>query len=166
MAVMSSSEGQRNEDKEAIATEKLLLEKQLLRRQLSTRGLLMAWLQAGSVPVALLGAVLAFYVGFGQLQQAANNQTGERFDRALTRLANERSDERLTGVAGLNLFLSDRNSSLQRQALQFLVNRLSLETNTQVQGAIVDALADLPKGIFRKTSSMRDYVPQSNAIEV
>ena len=142
---MSSSEGQRNEDDKAIAADKLALERRLLQRQLSTQGLLMSWLQATSVPVALLGAILAFFVGYGQVRQAADNQAAERFDKALTRLASERSDERLTGVSGLNLFLADRSPLLQKQALHFLVNRLSLETNPQVQGAILDVLTDLPQ---------------------
>src|ERR1700739_3835150 len=135
---MSHSEGQQDADKEAIAAEKLLLEKRLLQRQLSTQGTLITWLQAASVPVALLGAILAFFVGFGQLRLGADNQAAERFDKALARLASERSDERLTGVSGLNLFLDDRSPQFQRQALYFLVNRLSLETNQLVQGAILD----------------------------
>ena len=133
-------------EKPSPETNKLLLEAELLRRQLSPRGALMAWLQAASVPVALLGAILAFFVGFGQLRQGGDNQAADRFDKALTRLASERPDERMTGVSGLNLFLSDGNSLLQNQALLYLVNGLSLETDVRVRGAILDVLADLPQG--------------------
>jgi len=49
----------------------------------------------------------------------------------------------MTGVSGLNLFLRDGSPSLQNQALQFLVNGLSLETDVQVRGGILDVLADL-----------------------
>jgi hypothetical protein len=107
----------------------------------------MAWLQAASVPVALLGAILAFFVGFRQLRQGAESQVAGRFDKALTRLASTEPNERMTGVSGLELFLYDDGSPLlQKQALQFLVNSLSLETHMRVQGAILNALADLPPG--------------------
>jgi hypothetical protein len=48
--------GQQNTEKAALETEKLTLEKRLLQRQLSRQGLVLSWLQATSVPVALLGA--------------------------------------------------------------------------------------------------------------
>src|SRR5262249_46033744 len=78
--------------------------------------------------------------------QSADNQANERFDKALTRLASQRPEERMTGVSGLTLFLSDNAQLLQKQALVFLVNALSLETDEQVQGAILDALAALQTG--------------------
>jgi hypothetical protein len=53
----------------------------------------------------------------------------------------------MTGVSGLELFLvSDGSPLLQKQALQFLVNGLSMETDARVHGAILDVLADLPPG--------------------
>jgi hypothetical protein len=115
--------------------QKLSLEQRLLTRQLSLQGLLIEWLKAAAVPVTLLGAITAFFIGFGQLRQNAENQTAERFDKSLTRLASERADERMTGVSGLQLFLRARDSSLQEQTLQFLINALSLEWETRVQGA-------------------------------
>lgn len=143
---MSDLQGQLDAEKETLETEKLLLEKRVLQSQLSVSGQVLAWLQAASVPVALLGAILAFFVGFGQLRQGADSQAADRFDKALTRLASERSDERMAGVSGLNLFLNDSNSPLQSQALQFLINRLSLETDARVQGIILDVITDLKPG--------------------
>jgi uncharacterized protein YjbI with pentapeptide repeats len=143
---VSDTSNQQNREKTALETGKLSLEKRLLERQLSVPGLLMAWLQAASVPVALLGAILAFFVGFGQLRQGADNQAADRFDKALTRLASERPDERMTGVSGLELFLSDGSPLLQKQALQFLINGLSMETDARVHGAILDVLTDLSPG--------------------
>jgi hypothetical protein len=138
-----NTDGDPSFEKSALETSKLLLETRLLQRQLSVQGVLMGWLQAASVPVALVGAILAFFIGFGQLRQGADNQAADRFDKALTRLASQRPEERMTGVSGLNLFLRDGNPSLQKQALQFLVNGLSLETDVQVRGEILDVLADL-----------------------
>jgi Pentapeptide repeats (8 copies) len=146
MTKMADSDSQQNAEKSAFEAAKLSLETRLLQRQLSVSGLLMGWLQAASVPVALVGAILAFFVGFGQLRQGADNQAAERFDKALTRLASQRPDERMTGVSGLDLFLRDDNPLLQKQALQFLINGLSLETDVRVGGAILDVLADLAPG--------------------
>lgn len=141
---MSDTGSEQNAEKTALECEKLALEKQLLQRQLSVQGLLMAWVQAAAVPVALLGAILAFFVGFGQLRQSEDNQVADRFDKALTRLASRRPEERMTGVSGLELFLSNSNASLQKQALQFLVNGLSVEQDTRVRGAILNVLTELP----------------------
>jgi hypothetical protein len=143
---MSDNGSQQNAEKSALEIGKLSLEKRLLQRQLSVQGLLMTWLQAASVPAALFGATLAFFVGFGQLRQGADNQAADRFDKALTRLADTRPDARMTGVSGLELFLSDGSPLLQKQALQFLINGLSLETDAPVRGAILDVLADLQPG--------------------
>jgi hypothetical protein len=143
---MSDTGSQPNTEKSVLETEKLSLEKRLLEHQLSVQGLLMAWLRATSVPVALLGAILAFFVGFSQLRQGADNQAADRFDKALTRLASSRPDERMTGVSGLELFLNDGSPLLQKQALQFLINGLSLETDPRVRGAILDGLSDLLPG--------------------
>jgi uncharacterized protein YjbI with pentapeptide repeats len=144
MGGVMDSCGQQVSEKAALETKKLLLETHLLQRQLSPQGVLISWLQATSVPVALLGAILAFFVGFGQLRQSADSQTADRFDKALTRLASQRPDERMTGVSGLNLFVSDKTQALKKQALVFLVNALSLENDERVRGAILDVLTALP----------------------
>jgi len=143
MASVNDTGAQQNAEKGALEIEKLSLERRLLQRQLSAQHLLMGWLQAASVPVALLGAILAFYVGFGQLRQGADHQATDRFDKALIRLASMRPEERMTGVSGLQLFLTDRSPLFQRQALHFLINGLSLETEVRVRGAILDVLAGL-----------------------
>jgi len=143
---MSNAGNRESTTKDSLETRKLLLETRLIERQMSAPGILMAWLQVASVPVALLGAILAFFVGFGQLRQGADNLAAERFDKALSRLASARPDERMTGVSGLQLFLSDTNPLLQKQALEFLINGLSMEMDARVRGAILDVLADLPPG--------------------
>src|SRR6267154_5775881 len=98
-------------EKVLLEAAKISLELQLLRRQLSPQGLLMAWLQAASVPVALRGAILVFFVGYGQLRQSADNQAADRFDKALSRLASTRTEERVTGVSGLEFSLTGRDTS-------------------------------------------------------
>lgn len=138
--------------KRELEMQKLSLEQRLLTRQLSLQGLLIEWLKAAAVPVTLLGAITAFFIGFGQLRQNAENQTAERFDKSLTRLASERADERMTGVSGLQLFLHARDTSLQEQTLQFLINALSLERDSRVQGAILDVVAGIAPGAIQQAT--------------
>ena len=135
---------QQGAEKNALETEKLLLEKQLLQRQLSKQGVVLSWVPAITVP--LLGVIVALLVGFLQWHQGADNQTNERFDKALSRLASQRPEERITGIFGLDLFLGESNELLQKQALVFLVNALSLEADERVRGAMLEVLADLPTG--------------------
>jgi hypothetical protein len=141
--------------KRELEMRKLSLEQRLLTRQLSLQGLLIEWLKAAAVPVTLLGAITAFFIGFGQLRQNAENQTAERFDKSLTRLASERADERMTGVSGLQLFLHARDTSLQEQTLQFLINALSLERDSRVQGAILDVVAGITPGAVQQATLKR-----------
>ena len=112
------------EVKTACEIEKLDLEKQVLRRQLSGPGPVTAWLQATAVPIALLGAAITLYLGVNQIRQSEQNRAAERFDKALSRLASRDEKDRLTGLAGLRLFLGDANSPFQLEALQYLVNAL------------------------------------------
>jgi uncharacterized protein YjbI with pentapeptide repeats len=138
--------------KQSLEIEKLLRERQLLDRQLSKQGLLIEWLKAAAVPVTLLGAILAFYTGFGQLQQASRNQTADRFDKALARLSGDRVEEKLTGISGLQLFLETQDIQFQEQTLQYLINALSLEKDDRVQGAILDALLHVKPEIVQQSA--------------
>jgi uncharacterized protein YjbI with pentapeptide repeats len=122
---------------------KLQLEIRSLSRQLSWRGLALEWLKSAGVLAALLGVGVTLYIGFGQIRQSEQNRSAERFDKALTRLASEKSSERITGVSALRLFLSERDTSLQAQALHFLVNAVSVETDPLVQAALLDVFNEL-----------------------
>jgi uncharacterized protein YjbI with pentapeptide repeats len=140
---MGEQDDQLNADKISLEIKKLELEKRLLERQLSPRGTLLSWLQAASVPVALLGATLAFFVGYGQLNQGAESHAGDLLDKDLTRLSSAQPMEQMTGVAGLRLFVEGSDAPLQREALDFLVNQLSVEDNVEVRDAILNILYDL-----------------------
>jgi hypothetical protein len=131
------------EDKTHDEIEKIRLEKRLLERQLSSAGLVMEWLKAATVPAALIAAAITFLVGYGQITQSVQSRDADRFDKALSRLASEKANDRLTGVAGLRLFADDPTSPLRVPALQFLVNATSVEADELVQGAISDVFRDL-----------------------
>jgi uncharacterized protein YjbI with pentapeptide repeats len=125
---------------------KLELETRSLTRQLSWQGTLIEWLKAAAVPVTLLGAILAFYVGFGQLRQSEQNRAADRFDKALTRLASKNPIERITGVSGLRLFLLGEDTTLHRSSLHSLVDAIAYESEERVENAIIDVFTDLKEG--------------------
>lgn len=131
------------EEKIVLETEKLQLEQQLLRHQLSRTWLTMEWLKSATVPAAILGAAITLYIGFGQIEQMEKNRSADRFDAALSRLSDSSTIERLTGVSGLRLFLVDGDTRLRKNALQYLVNAVSIETNEIVQTAIINVFHDL-----------------------
>ena len=131
------------EEKAVLESQKLRLEQQLLNRQLSRMGLAMEWLKSATVPAAIIGAALTFYVGFGQIKQAEQNRNADRFDKALTRLSSVTTVDRLTGVSGLRLFLADGDMRIRKNALQFLVNAASIETDEFVQSALINVFEQL-----------------------
>jgi len=63
-------------------------------------------------------------VGISQQGALQQSKEDERFDKAVTRLAGPSPTERLTGLAGLQLFLEPEYKSRHRGTLSFLVNAL------------------------------------------
>jgi len=123
-------------------------------RQLSWQGVALEWIKAGTVFAALMGIVATLYIGQKQAKlaqlaaetQSENAEQGraaDRFDKALGRLADRDNPvARMSGVAGLRLFLVDRQSTHQREALHYLVTALGGEMSPRVQQAILDAFVD------------------------
>src|SRR5580704_3328910 len=118
--------------------QKQILELRSLVRSLSWHGTSLEWLKAATVPAALLGVLVTFMIGSNQIQQTQDARDSERFDRALSRLASSSTNERLTGVAGLRLFLATQNNLRHAATLQFLVNAAAIEDTDIVQNAILD----------------------------
>jgi hypothetical protein len=144
------------------------LETKTLTRQLSLGAAVLEWVKAGSVFAALVGVAATLYLGQQQTkiaqqqavnaQEAANNareaaerqsadaeknHAADRFDKALARLAEKDNIQaRLSGVAGLKLFLTDGNSAHQKEALHYLITALSHKVSADVRQAIVDSLGD------------------------
>lgn len=141
-------------DKLMLEKQKLLLEYQALKRQASWRGVAIEWLKAMAVPVTLVGATVAYFVGVGQLRQAEENRDSDRFEKAVSRLVSDKADDRITGVSGLRLFVLERRIGQYRSAtVQYLINALSLEKDARVQGAILETLsslehADIPQRVL------------------
>ena len=125
---------------------KLILDVSTAERTLSWHGTCLEWLKAATVPAALLGVFVTFLIGSSQLRQTQDARDSERFDKALSRLAALNVSERLTGVAGLRLFLDPHDRARHAPALQFLVSALAIEENDVVQNAIYDTIRGLEKG--------------------
>jgi hypothetical protein len=124
--------------------DKLQLERVSLRRLVSWHGTLLEWLKAATVPAALLGVLVTFLIGTGQVRQAEEGRAADRFDKALTRLASKHPGERITGISGLRLFLLEPDHlSSHATTMHFLIDALSLETDPLVQSAILDVFAGL-----------------------
>lgn len=133
--------------------QKLDLETELLTKQLSRSGRAMEWLKALTVPAALIAAWVTYLSATRQSDSAAENRAADRFDKALARLASEKFNDRITGIAGIRQFLQKSNSpQLQEQALQFLVNAASIETNPQIQDAIQETFTALKPGQVSQTA--------------
>jgi len=133
--------------------EKLVLEKQSLRRELSWQGITLEWVKAASVFAALIGVATTLYLGQRQTElartantnqsaQAEEARAADRFDKALARLADRDNGVRMTGIAGLRLFLNDGNDKHQRDALHYLVTAIAEEKSPEVQQEILDAFVD------------------------
>ena len=131
-------EAQKRIEKLSLEQETLRLEKRSLLRQLSWTGVLLEWLKAATVPAAVLGVLVTYIVGLGQFREAEEARAADRFDKSLTRLASDKASDRITGISGLRLFLSEPSQSRHTAALHFLINALSLETDPIVQSSILD----------------------------
>lgn len=103
---------------------KLKLETEILARQLKPRYFLLEVAKAIAGPVAVLGLMWTIVVGISQQGALQQSKEDERFDKAVTRLAGPSPTERLTGLAGLQLFLEPEYKSHHRGTLSFLVNAL------------------------------------------
>lgn len=141
--------------------EKIAIDKVLAQRQLAWPGVVLEWVKAGSVFAALVGIAVTLFLGQQQSQNAqlasvraadaARNQTrqseenraADRFDKALSRLANPDIGVRLTGVAGLRLFLKDDNARHQEEALHYLITAVAHEPSREVRQSIRDSFTEI-----------------------
>jgi uncharacterized protein YjbI with pentapeptide repeats len=125
-----------NED---LSLRKLQLETLELEQKTSGWSRFLEFLKAA----AGIAALAALFVGFLQLRDARRSRDDERFDRAVSRLGSASATERLSGVAGLELFLEPGHSERHRATLRFLVNALSSEKDANVSASIVSSLSRL-----------------------
>jgi uncharacterized protein YjbI with pentapeptide repeats len=119
--------------------EKLELEIAALRRQIKIPELV----RVLTGPVAVIGVVVTVILGSLQLHQANQSRDDERFDKAISRLAAANPAERLSGIAGVELYLDPQQKTRHRPALRFLVGALAVEPDPTVRGQIIDTLGSL-----------------------
>lgn len=147
--------------------EKLLLERRSLVRQLSWVGEVREWLKAATVPAALVGVIVTFLVGAKQVHEIQENRSSDRFDKALARLASANIRERMTGVSGLQMFLSENDTTRKEASLLFLVGSMAAEVDAAAQDAILNVFRtmdvdNLPTGIA--DSALNAAIARNRAI--
>ena len=96
--------------------------------------------------MTVVGFAVTIILGLQQLDQSRQSRDDERFDKAVARLAGSTSAERLSGVAGLGLFLDAQHEARHRATLRFLVNALAVEPDATVRGGLLDTFSSLTSG--------------------
>lgn len=129
----------------ALEIGKLELEQQSLRRQLSSRGQVLEWLKAASVPIAILGALVSLYIGTRQGDEAREKRLTDMYDSAFSQLSSTEPPQRISAAMRLNLFLADARPARHAEILSSLVGALSVEQDALVQDAILDVLENAAK---------------------
>jgi uncharacterized protein YjbI with pentapeptide repeats len=136
----------------ALKTKKLELEIDQLSQATSFLERWKSW-------ATLLAAVLAFATfcwtvnaGIKQLNQTQNGQDQDRFDKALTRLGSSSVRERLTGAAGLSLFLTNGQEGRHAATLRFLSSALVIEDDPNVRQAILETFSHVDPQVVSETA--------------
>jgi uncharacterized protein YjbI with pentapeptide repeats len=101
------------------------------------------WFKLITAVIALAGIIWTVYSGSRQLDDARQSRDDDRFDKAITRLAGSTAAERLSGVAGLGLYLEPQQKLRHRPTLRFLVSALAGEPDPTVRGQLLDTLSSL-----------------------
>jgi hypothetical protein len=131
----------------ALKTRKLELEIRQLEQATSKKNWILEVLQpmAPSVTavVAIVALVWTVNSGLQQLRQTQNAQDQDRFDKALSRLGSSSVSERLTGAAGLSLFLTRDQQNRHAATLRFLASALITEKDSSVRQTILDTFSHM-----------------------
>ncbi len=144
----------------ALKTRKLELEIQELERKMSRQywglEIFKAWAPSVTAAVTAVVAIMALFwtinAGTKQINQTQNAQDQDRFDKALTRLGSTSVSERLTGVAGLSLFLTSEQDQRHAATLRFLASALVIEKDSSVRQAILDTFSHMDPAVVRTPS--------------
>ncbi len=126
-------------DDSSASEHKQQLETQKLEYDLGS-GRRLEWIKAFGPYFTGLGLFVTLGLGISQLRQSQQSREDERFERAVTRLASQQTAERLTGIAGLQQFLTSSDSQRQESTLTFIVNAAVIEENQTVRTALLDVL--------------------------
>ncbi len=132
---------------EALKHDKLELEIKQLRQTISFRNWILQLIQVLTPPIttaiALAALIWTIHAGIVQMGQTQNAQDQDRFDKAISRLGSQSVNERLTGTAGLSLFLGKGQESRHGAALRFLASALVIEPDSNVRHSILDTFSHI-----------------------
>jgi uncharacterized protein YjbI with pentapeptide repeats len=101
------------------------------------------WLKGIAGLAAILGFFATVWFTSQQLSQLTASRDEDRFDKAISRLSSTNPSERLTGVAGLQLFLGGTQRKNHLQTLLFLANALAVEKDPTISQSILDTFVSL-----------------------
>jgi len=140
----------------ALKTRKLELEIQQLQRATSQESwkleLLKIWAPLLTAIVAIGALIWSINAGVKQANLTQNGQDQDRFDKALSRLGSASVSERLTGAAGLSLFLTTDQESRHAATLRFLASALVIEKDPNVRQAILDTFSHMDPVTVRQNA--------------
>src|SRR5260370_27337387 len=132
---------------EALKHDKLELEIKQLRQTISFRNWILQLIQVLTPPIttaiALAALIWTIHAGIVQMGQTQNAQDQDRFDKAISGLGSQSVNERLTGTAGLSLFLGKGQRSRNAAPLQFLASALVIEPDSNVPHSIRDTFSHI-----------------------
>jgi uncharacterized protein YjbI with pentapeptide repeats len=127
-----------------LRAEKLRLEVQSLQQKLSHRINWLDIIKAASGPVAVLGLIASTILGVLQIGTAREAGLEDRYQKEIAHLGASSASERLTGVTGLSRILADKaEAKRHREAVEFLVNALTVEQEPVIRGAIAEAIGSI-----------------------
>jgi uncharacterized protein YjbI with pentapeptide repeats len=132
---------------EALLHSKLELEIRQLKDQTSRSNNLLEWVKAGATPIAVIALIWTMFVGYRQIRDNTETRDEERFDKAVSRLGSSNSSERLTGVAGLGLFLTERQKGRHVATLTFMTGAIAAEKDPIVRGSLLELLDHLDPNV-------------------
>ncbi len=123
---------------------KLELETRKLQFDLSWKARVFAGMTGIGALATSLGIIGTLWLGINQLRQTQISRDDERFERSVSRLASQSANERLTGLAGIQQFLTSSDPSRQESTLTYLVNAVVIEKEPTTRSAILDLFNSLP----------------------
>ena len=141
---MATKHPESGDDSDAVLRRrKLRLETRLLIQQLRPRTWCLEVAKVVIGAITIFGLIGTFILGLRQIDEARKSRDDQRFDQAVARLGSPAPTVRLSGVAGLGLYLQPQEKARQRATLRYIANALALEQDPTVRGELIDTLSHL-----------------------
>lgn len=110
-------------------------------------------IKACSTPIAFMGVVTAFIVGWTQIRQAQDLQVRLRVDGLIRLLSSEKREERLSAISSLSLFLTPDNRPYHRDTLRALSAAVAVEREALVESSLYGTFESVQEGVVTAEDS-------------